>query len=67
MVRRVFRIYPLSIFVICLVVAFRLPMAELHQRAICRDAASSRDWSYQISCLFRAQQFDTWSYLELAV
>jgi peptidoglycan/LPS O-acetylase OafA/YrhL len=27
MVRRVFRIYPLSI---CLVVAFRLPMAELH-------------------------------------
>jgi peptidoglycan/LPS O-acetylase OafA/YrhL len=30
MVRRVFRIYPLSISVICLVVAFRLPMAELH-------------------------------------
>jgi peptidoglycan/LPS O-acetylase OafA/YrhL len=30
MVRRVFRIYPLSIFAICLVIAFRLPMAELH-------------------------------------
>jgi peptidoglycan/LPS O-acetylase OafA/YrhL len=30
MVRRVFRIYPLSISVIGLVVAFRLPMAELH-------------------------------------
>ncbi len=29
MVRRIFRIYPLSISVICLVVAFRLPMAEL--------------------------------------
>jgi len=29
MVRRIFRIYPLSILVICLVVTFRLPMAEL--------------------------------------
>jgi peptidoglycan/LPS O-acetylase OafA/YrhL len=30
MVRRIFRIYPLSVVVISLVVAFRLPMAELH-------------------------------------
>jgi peptidoglycan/LPS O-acetylase OafA/YrhL len=30
MVRRIFRIYPLSIVVVLLVVAFRMPMAELH-------------------------------------
>jgi peptidoglycan/LPS O-acetylase OafA/YrhL len=29
-VRRIFRIYPLSIVVVLLVVAFRMPMAELH-------------------------------------
>ena len=31
MVRRIFRIYPLSVFVVSSVVLFRLPMAELHR------------------------------------